>query len=708
MNKKILSLLLTFILVFTSLTFSIPITKSNADTVANADEVLYGDVDGDGRVSIIDATLIQKYCAGTISLTLDQKKRADVDFNGKITENDATLIQKYLADIITEFEKPLYGDANGDGKVSVDDVITIQKHLASYNVYINKTASDVDFDGKIDIVDATYIQRYLAGYFESFEGYTIKYDPNGGSGCMEYQNVGMFDTVNLSLNQFRRTGYAFAGWKVKYNNSYIKNSYGSDIVFSDGQDVAQLVNKLNSLGIEELRVKRSSIITLSAFWRKPNSSNIRLGEYLGIYEFTPRHASDKCITIAGGNTANYTNAQLYSNNNYAYQHFMLRSTGVRNCYYIYDTNSNKVLEAASSNITNGTNVRLNELTGFFDQLWCLEDAGDGYYYISSYLNDDYVFDIYGSSTSNGANLRLFEKRGYSRQQFKLNNTFDLNKAYRITPRSSSEVCIDVQEAETDKGTNVWLYTYNCVPKQQYNFSLQSDGSYVIYSCLSDKVLTVEGDKAQNCANIALCAFENKDSQKWFLQIASNGYYYFASALDTSYVLDIYGGYTGNGTNIILFKKHGGNNQQFAIQEADFALIAEGTYTLQLPNGKYLDEFDQISDSGNYPCKFAFELQNEQYDISCSNNYLFYDPKIINEHITFSSEKSDISKWTIESAGNGYYYIYSTIEREKLSYIHEIDDITITSYDCFKLIACKGRSNNQSSSKKLGSWKLVCQ
>lgn len=103
MNKKILSLLLTLALIFTSLTFSMPVTKANADTAANTDKVYYGDVDGDGRVSVVDVTLIQKYCAGITSLTLDQKRRADVDFNGKITENDATLVQKYSINIITKF-----------------------------------------------------------------------------------------------------------------------------------------------------------------------------------------------------------------------------------------------------------------------------------------------------------------------------------------------------------------------------------------------------------------------------------------------------------------------------------------------------------------------------------------------------------------------------------------------------------------------------
>ncbi|MDP4119976.1 MAG: dockerin type I repeat-containing protein [Bacillota bacterium] len=56
-----------------------------------------------GGVSLKDATMIQKYLAGVISLTPYQKVAGDV--NGDLTLNlkDATMIQKYLASLIMEF-----------------------------------------------------------------------------------------------------------------------------------------------------------------------------------------------------------------------------------------------------------------------------------------------------------------------------------------------------------------------------------------------------------------------------------------------------------------------------------------------------------------------------------------------------------------------------------------------------------------------------
>lgn len=59
-----------------------------------------GDVNGDGKISILDATEIQKYLAELSSLNDNQLAVADVNCDGKISILDATEIQKYLAELI--------------------------------------------------------------------------------------------------------------------------------------------------------------------------------------------------------------------------------------------------------------------------------------------------------------------------------------------------------------------------------------------------------------------------------------------------------------------------------------------------------------------------------------------------------------------------------------------------------------------------------
>lgn len=55
-----------------------------------------GDVNGDGFITITDATLIQVYLSGRIELTEEQIKQCDFDFDGIVSIRDTTCIQKYL------------------------------------------------------------------------------------------------------------------------------------------------------------------------------------------------------------------------------------------------------------------------------------------------------------------------------------------------------------------------------------------------------------------------------------------------------------------------------------------------------------------------------------------------------------------------------------------------------------------------------------
>lgn len=56
----------------------------------------FGDVNGDGVISIVDSTLIQKYVASLVEYTSIQLALADFNFDGEVNVNDATEIQRAL------------------------------------------------------------------------------------------------------------------------------------------------------------------------------------------------------------------------------------------------------------------------------------------------------------------------------------------------------------------------------------------------------------------------------------------------------------------------------------------------------------------------------------------------------------------------------------------------------------------------------------
>lgn len=66
-------------------------------------ETLLGDVNGDGEITVVDATILQKYIVDQTTLDDETLNVADVNKDGAVTVVDATLIQKFVVKGITEF-----------------------------------------------------------------------------------------------------------------------------------------------------------------------------------------------------------------------------------------------------------------------------------------------------------------------------------------------------------------------------------------------------------------------------------------------------------------------------------------------------------------------------------------------------------------------------------------------------------------------------
>ena len=68
--------------------------------VAEPNALSLGDVNGDGEITILDATCIQKYIVQLEDFTDKQKEVADVNGDGTIDIMDSTQIQKYIVQLI--------------------------------------------------------------------------------------------------------------------------------------------------------------------------------------------------------------------------------------------------------------------------------------------------------------------------------------------------------------------------------------------------------------------------------------------------------------------------------------------------------------------------------------------------------------------------------------------------------------------------------
>ncbi len=76
--------------------------QTDTAVLSIVDKILIGDVDLDGNINVKDATLIQLYAAGLITLDEVSLSAADVNFDIKVDVNDTTFIQLYCAGLNTE------------------------------------------------------------------------------------------------------------------------------------------------------------------------------------------------------------------------------------------------------------------------------------------------------------------------------------------------------------------------------------------------------------------------------------------------------------------------------------------------------------------------------------------------------------------------------------------------------------------------------
>lgn len=138
--------------------------------------------------------------------------------------------------------------------------------------------------------------------------------------------------------------------------------------------------------------------------------------------------------------------------------------------------------------------------------------------------------------------------------------------YFINVRFKAASSVDIPGASTSDSTTIQLYSGNGSKAQQFKFSKQSDGSYVITNVNSDKALDVRGAAAGNNSVVQQYAINGTNAQRWFIRDSGAGYY-LQSALG-NWVLDLSGGNTSNGTAIRLYAPNGTQAQRFVVSSSE--------------------------------------------------------------------------------------------------------------------------------------------
>ncbi|MGM0564762.1 MAG: ricin-type beta-trefoil lectin domain protein [Pseudomonadota bacterium] len=129
--------------------------------------------------------------------------------------------------------------------------------------------------------------------------------------------------------------------------------------------------------------------------------------------------------------------------------------GANSGFSLVDQRAGKCLDVAGANTGNGTNVQLYQCNGSNAQRWFYNlTSGE----LSSALNGGKCLDIDGGNISEGTNLQLWDCHGGSAQQFE----FDGN---RLKPSADNSLAVDA--FGTGNSTNVGLWNDNGQSNQQW-------------------------------------------------------------------------------------------------------------------------------------------------------------------------------------------------------------------------------------------------
>ncbi|MDO4971859.1 MAG: RICIN domain-containing protein [Bacteroidales bacterium] len=136
----------------------------------------------------------------------------------------------------------------------------------------------------------------------------------------------------------------------------------------------------------------------------------------GTYRIACASNSAIGLDVAGANTSNGANVELWAYDNAPHQQFTL--TLQNDGYYtLKAVHSGKVLDVYNGVAANGTNVQTWDWNNVADSEWKIVHNSDGSYTFLSKLNNGYALDANGGTIANGTNIQLWESNNTAAQKW---------------------------------------------------------------------------------------------------------------------------------------------------------------------------------------------------------------------------------------------------------------------------------------------------
>jgi hypothetical protein len=266
------------------------------------------------------------------------------------------------------------------------------------------------------------------------------------------------------------------------------------------------------------------------------------------------------------------NAALYGGNNALDQlwHFERNSDG---SYRLTNAANGKCLDLASGKDANGTNIQTYAKNNSNAQKWCIYQRADGTYYLMPKSSATRVLDIANNKTSDGTNIRLYASNDSEAQKLTIVKASSASAANVNLGDSFVATLKHLASGKvvTESSGNAVIQANKSYKDQGWQFTRNSDGSYLITSLADGKALDLANGKDANGTNIRVYTKNNSKAQRFYIRTqysAATGYtYYLMPASSATRVMDVKGNGSADNTNIQLYAKNNSKAQQFIINKA---------------------------------------------------------------------------------------------------------------------------------------------
>lgn len=217
-------------------------------------------------------------------------------------------------------------------------------------------------------------------------------------------------------------------------------------------------------------------------------------------------------------------------------------------------------------------------------------------------------------------------------------------------------CVEVAAVSKDNGANVQLWDNNGVNGQIWKFVEESEGVYRIKNAYSNKYLSPDSShKNEEGCNVLQQSSNGRDDQLWRAEVYNNKL--MLINVHSNYVLDCYGGYADNGTNIQVWSRNNSKAQLFELRPE--TIKTKGTRSITVGN---VSVTEHAYDNGDR----YYEVPEGMYVIqSCSGSNQVLDvygggkDNGVNV-ISWADNGTNGQKWQFVRTGNGIYKIMSVV------------------------------------------------